>query len=150
MIEIPHELAENLILINQGTHNFEFVNGDSVLARYRQVTSSTVLLMGDEPIVIDPGARFFRDLIEKRIRDYVDPLDVKYCIATHYHHDHLDNADLFPKANRILDYGMVTPDGIMTVYKTAAEIPTPDSGPPGNTGSTRGWRAAACASTWVK
>jgi glyoxylase-like metal-dependent hydrolase (beta-lactamase superfamily II) len=125
MTDIPVELAKNLILLKKGTHNFQFLDDDSILARYSQVTASTILYLGDSPVIIDPGARYFRNLIEKRVREYVDPLKIEFCIATHYHHDHLDNADLFPNATRILDYGMVTPDGVMTVYKSAEMIPVP-------------------------
>lgn len=125
MIDNPIELAKNLILIKKGTHNFQFLNDEFILAKYNQVTSSTILYLGDHPVVIDPGARYFRTLIEKRISEYVDPLKVEFCIATHYHHDHLDNAELFPNAIRILDYGMVTPDGVMTVFKSAEMIPVP-------------------------
>ena len=122
----PLELTPNLILILQGTHNFDFIDSDDIIARYHQVTSSVTLFLGDEPTIIDSGSRFYRDDVKQRISQFIDPLEIKYFIATHYHHDHLDNSDLFKNATRILDHGSVTPDGVMTVHHNPTEIPVPD------------------------
>lgn len=122
----PRELAPNLILIMQGTHNFDFIDSDTIIARYHQVTSSVILYLGNEPTIIDSGARFYRDDIFQRISRFIDPLKITCFIASHYHHDHLDNSDLFKNARRILDYGCVTTDGVMTVYQNTSQIPAPD------------------------
>ncbi|MBU1023310.1 MBL fold metallo-hydrolase, partial [bacterium] len=88
--------------------------------------SSVTLYLGDEPTVIDSGSRFYRDEVKQRISQFINPLDITCFIATHYHHDHLDNSDLFKNARRILDHGCVTPEGVMTVYHDPTEIPVPD------------------------
>jgi len=121
----PWEIAPGLILIKEGIHNFEQVNRDGVRHIYRHVTSSVILYFGIETIVIDSGARIYRDEIKEKIERFIDPAKIKLFIATHYHHDHLDNSDLFPNADRILDYGRVTPDGIMTSYSDASTIHRP-------------------------
>jgi glyoxylase-like metal-dependent hydrolase (beta-lactamase superfamily II) len=122
----PHEIAPGLILVYKGTHNFDPVKSSGVIAEYHKVTSSVVLYLGKNPTVIDSGARVFEDEIRQRIEKYIDPRDVQYFIATHYHHDHIDNSILFRNALRILDYGMVTPSGIMTVYDDPGSIPAPE------------------------
>jgi glyoxylase-like metal-dependent hydrolase (beta-lactamase superfamily II) len=122
----PIELAPKLILIKQGTHRFDYINSDGVIARYHQVTSSVTLFLGDEPTIIDSGARIFHKEIKERINQYIDPLKIKCFIATHYHHDHIDNTDIFKHARRILDHGCVTPEGVMTVYDDVSKIPAPE------------------------
>jgi len=122
----PRELAPGLVLIYQGTHNFTNLNRDGIRHIYRQVTSSVVLYFGTQIVVIDSGARFYRDEIKRRIESFIDPTKVQLFIATHYHHDHLDNSDLFPNADRILDYGRVTPGGVMTSFMNAESIICPD------------------------
>lgn len=121
----PREIASRLILIKQGVHNFELVNRGGIRCVYHKVTSSVVLYLGIEAIVIDSGARSYREEIKSKISQFIDPAKIRLFIATHYHHDHLDNSDLFPNADRILDYGRITPEGIMTLYADASKIDHP-------------------------
>jgi glyoxylase-like metal-dependent hydrolase (beta-lactamase superfamily II) len=121
----PRELAPNLILIKEGIHNFTAIGQKGIRHVYKHVTSSVILYFGVETIVIDAGSRMYRREIEEKLEKYINPDRLRLFIATHYHHDHIDNSDLFPHADRILDYGRVTPDGIMTSYNDASFIDCP-------------------------
>jgi glyoxylase-like metal-dependent hydrolase (beta-lactamase superfamily II) len=79
--------------------------------------SSCALVITEEAnIVIDAGSYSSRGAIIKKLKTFgLEPHDIDMVLLTHLHHDHIQNIDLFPQAEFLLnkdewDYALKTTD----------------------------------------
>jgi len=69
-------------------------------------STSTLIRAGDRLIVVDTSSRYLRPAIKSSVRDLgVFLKDVDTVVLTHYHHDHVENLDLFPNAKVYIHEG---------------------------------------------
>ena len=62
-------------------------------------STSTLIRTEDRNIVVDTSSTFLRPAVKDSLKQLaVLPKDVDTLVLTHSHHDHVENADLFPKA----------------------------------------------------
>ena len=71
-------------------------DGSTILEAH---STSTLIRTGERNIVVDTSSQFLRPAVKDSLKQLcVLPKDVDTVVFTHAHHDHIENADLFPKA----------------------------------------------------
>jgi len=71
-------------------------DGDTIVEAH---STSTLIRAEDRNIVVDTSSQFLRPAVKDSLKQLcVLPKDVDTVVFTHAHHDHIENADLFPKA----------------------------------------------------
>jgi flavorubredoxin len=107
---IPEVLPTSAQEIAPDTFLVPTLAKDPLSAAY--IGANSLVIRGDEPIVVDTGCALVRDHWAQQVLSVVDPQDVRWVYVSHDDHDHIGNLlpvlEMCPNATLVANFVMVS------------------------------------------